>query len=141
MASPNKCMFIGNLNRDPDARYMPNGEAVTNCSIACNEVYKDKSGAKQEKVEFVNLVFYRKLAEIAAEYLKKGSQIYVEGRLQTRKWTDKEGNEKYTTEIIADQMQMLSKRTEGSSAYSFGDGEKTPSKPVEDFEFDEDLPF
>lgn len=106
MASLNKFMGIGNLTRDPEVRYMPNGEAVANLSIAINENYKDKSGNKVEKAEFVNVVMYRKLAEIAGEYLKKGSSVYIEGKLQTRKW-EKDGVTRYSTEIIADSMQML----------------------------------
>ena len=108
MASVNKFIGIGNLGRDPETRYMPNGDAVTNISIACTETWKDKqTGEKKEQTEWVRVTFYRKLAEIACQYLKKGSSIYVEGRLQTRKWTDKDGVERYTTEIIADSMQML----------------------------------
>lgn len=121
--SVNKFIGIGNLTKDPEVRYMTNGEAVANCSIACNEKFKDKNGEKQERVEFINLVFYRRLAEIAGEYLKKGSQIYIEGKLQTRKWQTKEGQDRYTTEIIVDQMQMLGgkgeqqdKRADSSSA-------------------------
>lgn len=107
MASLNKFMGIGNLTRDPEIRYLPNGEAVCNFSIACNDSWKDKNGVKQEKVEYINIVMYRKLAEIAGEYLKKGAPVYLEGRIQTRKWQDKDGSDRYTTEIIADQMQML----------------------------------
>lgn len=110
MASLNKVLLIGNLGRDPETRYMPNGEAVTNFSIATTENWKDKQGQKQEKTEWHNIVMYRRLAEIAAQYLKKGSSVYIEGRLQTRKWQDKEGVERYTTEIIADTMQMLGGR-------------------------------
>lgn len=108
MASVNKVIIVGNLGRDPETRYMPNGDAVTNISIACTESWKDKaSGEKKEVTEWVRITFYRKLAEIAAQYLKKGSSIYVEGKLQTRKWTDKDGVERYTTEVIADVMKML----------------------------------
>jgi single-strand DNA-binding protein len=111
MASVNKVIIVGNLGRDPETRYMPNGEAVTNIAVATTESWKDKnSGEKKELTEWHRITFYRKLAEIAGQYLKKGSQIYVEGRLQTRKWTDKEGAERYTTEIIADTMQMLGSR-------------------------------
>jgi single-strand DNA-binding protein len=111
MASVNKVIIVGNLGRDPETRYMPNGEAVTNIAVATTESWKDKqSGEKKELTEWHRITFYRKLAEIAGQYLKKGSQIYVEGRLQTRKWTDKDGNERYTTEIIADTMQMLGSR-------------------------------
>ena len=107
MASLNRCSFIGNLTRDPEVKFLTNGEAVANCSIAVNESWKDKNGDKQERVEFVNITFYRRLAEIAGEYLKKGALTYVEGKMQTRKWVDKEGHDRYTTEIIVDQMQML----------------------------------
>ena len=111
MASVNKVILVGNLGRDPETRYMPNGEAVTNCTIATTDTWKDKtSGYKKEATEWHRIVFYRKLAEIAGQYLKKGSQVYIEGSLKTRKWTDKEGQEKYTTEIIADTMQMLGSR-------------------------------
>ncbi|WP_034295988.1 single-stranded DNA-binding protein [Herbaspirillum sp. RV1423] len=111
MASVNKVIIVGNLGRDPETRYMPNGEAVTNVAVATTESWKDKnSGEKKELTEWHRITFYRKLAEIAGQYLKKGSQVYVEGRLQTRKWTDKDGVEKYTTEIIADTMQMLGSR-------------------------------
>lgn len=111
MASVNKVIIVGNLGRDPETRYMPNGEAVTNVAVATTESWKDKnSGEKKELTEWHRITFYRKLAEIAGQYLKKGSQVYVEGRLQTRKWTDKDGVERYTTEIIADTMQMLGGR-------------------------------
>ncbi len=110
MASVNKVILVGNLGRDPETRYMPEGGAVTNFSIATTEQWKDKSGEKQEKTEWHRITTYQRLAEIAGEYLKKGSQVYIEGRLQTRKWTDKDGVEKYTTEIIADRMQMLGSR-------------------------------
>ncbi len=111
MASVNKVIIVGNLGRDPETRYMPNGDAVTNIAVATTESWKDKNtGEKKELTEWHRITFYRKLAEIAGQYLKKGSQVYVEGRLQTRKWTDKDGVERYTTEIIADTMQMLGSR-------------------------------
>ncbi|MEO7742911.1 MAG: single-stranded DNA-binding protein [Usitatibacter sp.] len=110
MASVNKVILIGNLGRDPETRYMPDGGAITNISIATTDTWKDKAGEKQEKTEWHRVAFFGKLAEIAGEYLKKGSQVYVEGRLQTRKWQDKEGVDKYTTEIVADRMQMLGSR-------------------------------
>ncbi|HEY8606955.1 MAG TPA: single-stranded DNA-binding protein [Noviherbaspirillum sp.] len=111
MASVNKVIIVGNLGRDPETRYMPNGDAVTNVAVATTESWKDKNtGEKKELTEWHRITFYRKLAEIAGQYLKKGSQVYVEGRLQTRKWTDKDGVERYTTEIIADTMQMLGSR-------------------------------
>jgi single-strand DNA-binding protein len=119
MASVNKVILVGNLGKDPEVRYMPNGEAVCNFSIATTDSWKDKAGAKQERTEWHNIVMYRKLAEIAGEYLKKGHPVYVEGRLQTRKWQDKEGADRYTTEIIADQMQMLGGRDGGSSSTDY----------------------
>lgn len=121
MASVNKVILVGNLGRDPEVRYMPNGEAVCNFSIATTDSWKDKSGQKQERTEWHNIVMYRKLAEIAGEYLKKGRPVYVEGRLQTRKWQTKEGQDRYTTEIIADQMQMLGGRDSGGSNASYDD--------------------
>ena len=110
MASVNKVIIIGNLGRDPETRYMPDGGAITNISVATTDKWKDKNGEMQEKTEWHRVAFFGKLAEIAGEYLKKGSQVYVEGRLQTRKWQDKEGQDKYTTEIVANQMQMLGSR-------------------------------
>lgn len=115
MASVNKVILVGNLGRDPEVRYMPNGEAVANFSIATTENWKDKSGVKQEKTEWHNIVMYRRLAEIAGEYLKKGRPVYIEGRLQTRKW-EKDGVTRYTTEIIGDQMQMLGSKSDGGGA-------------------------
>lgn len=120
MASVNKVILVGNLGRDPEVRYMPNGEAVCNFSIATTENWKDKSGVKQEKTEWHNIVMYRRLAEIAGEYLKKGRSVYVEGRLQTRKW-EKDGVTRYSTEIVADQMQMLGgKGDSGTASYDAG---------------------
>jgi len=121
MASVNKVIIVGNLGRDPETRYMPNGEAVTNIAVATTESWKDKSsGEKKEITEWHRITFYRKLAEIAGQYLKKGSQVYIEGRLQTRKWTDKENIERYTTEIIADTMQMLGNRQGGGDDHEHG---------------------
>ena len=125
MASVNKVILVGRLGKDPETRYMPNGDAVTNITLATSETWKDKNGEKQEKTEWHRVTFYRKLAEIAGEYLKKGSMAYVEGRLETRKWTDKAGVEKYTTEIIANEMQMLSSR--GGSGNSFEVVDREPS--------------
>tara|TARA_B100000767_G_C19552055_1_gene445369 strand:- start:262 stop:732 length:471 start_codon:yes stop_codon:yes gene_type:complete len=111
MPSVNKVMLLGNLGRDPEVRTFPNGDSVCNFSIATSTSWKDKaSGEKKEKTEWHNIVMYRKLAEIAGEYLKKGSSIFVEGSLQTRKWQTKEGQDRYTTEIVADTMQMLGGR-------------------------------
>jgi single-strand DNA-binding protein len=114
MASVNKVILIGNLGRDPEVRYMPSGDAVANISIATTETWKDKNGEKQEKTEWHRVAIFGKTAEIAGEYLKKGSQVYIEGRLETRKWTDKEGQERTTTEVRADRMQMLGSRSGGS---------------------------
>ncbi|HEX2197884.1 MAG TPA: single-stranded DNA-binding protein [Burkholderiales bacterium] len=112
MASVNKVIVVGNLGRDPETRYMPDGAAITNVSIATSFQWTDKaSGEKKEETEWHRVVFRGKLAEVAGEYLKKGSQVYVEGRLRTRKWQDKEGQDKYTTEIMADRMQMLGSRS------------------------------
>ncbi len=116
MASVNKVMIIGNLGRDPEVRYMPDGGAIANISVATTDTWKDKSGEKQERTEWHRVAFFGKLAEIAGEYLKKGSQVYVEGSLRTRKWQDKEGKERYTTEIVADRMQMLGSRAGGSES-------------------------
>lgn len=113
--SVNKAILVGRLGKDPETRFMTNGEAVTNVSIATSENYKDKNGEKQEKTEWHNLVFYRRLAEVAGEYLKKGSQVYVEGRIQSRKYTDKAGVEKYITEIVVNEMQMLGGKSSGGS--------------------------
>ncbi|AEJ01214.1 single-strand binding protein [Nitrosomonas sp. Is79A3] len=107
MASVNKVILIGNLGKDPETRYMSNGDAITNITIATTDTWKDKNGEKQEKTEWHRVTFYRKLAEIAGEYLKKGKPVYIEGRLETRKWTDKSGVERYTTDIIANDMKML----------------------------------
>jgi single-strand DNA-binding protein len=114
MASVNKVIIIGNLGRDPETRYMPDGTAITNVNLATTEVWKDKaSGERREATEWHRVVFFGRTAEVAAQYLKKGSQIFVEGRLQTRKWQDKDGVERYTTEIRADEMKMLGGRREG----------------------------
>ncbi|MCX7164036.1 MAG: single-stranded DNA-binding protein [Betaproteobacteria bacterium] len=111
MASVNKAIIVGNLGKDPETRYMPNGEAVCNITVATSERWKDKTtGEKKEITEWHRVVFYRKLAEIAGQYLKKGSPVYIEGRIRTRKWQDKEGQDRYTTEIEANEMQMLGSR-------------------------------
>ncbi len=129
MASVNKVILVGNLGRDPEMRFMPNGEAVCNFSIATTDSWKDKSGQKQERTEWHNIVIYRKLAEIAGEYLKKGRPVYIEGRLQTRKWQTKEGQDRYTTEIIADQMQMLGGREGGGASSSYDSMDEDQSRP------------
>jgi len=154
MASVNKVILIGNLGRDPETRYMPEGGAITNISIATTEKWKDKNGEMQEKTEWHRVAFFGKLAEIAGEYLKKGSQVYVEGRLQTRKWQDKEGQDKYTTEVVANVMQMLgSRQGMGGGGDREGGGasrERTPAaaeaKPAKAGggkfdDFEDDIPF
>jgi single-strand DNA-binding protein len=149
MASLNKVTLIGNLGQDPEVRYMPNGDAVTNITLATTEVWKDKNGEKQEKTEWHRVTFYRKLAEIAGEYLKKGRQIYVEGRLETRKWTDKEGKDRYTTEIIANEMKMLGSRAgmggdsgERATPASSSASGTAPGKSGSKFDdFEDDIPF
>ena len=122
MASVNKVILIGNLGKDPETRYLPSGEAVTNITLATTESWKDKkSGEKQEHTEWHRISFFGRLAEIAGEYLKKGSPCYVEGRIRTRKWQDKEGQDRYTTEVVADRMQLLGSR--GGSGGGGGGGE------------------
>ena len=131
MASVNKVILVGNLGADPETRYMPNGDAVCNIRVATTESWKDKqSGEKKEITEWHRVVFYRKLAEIAGQYLKKGSQVYLEGRIRTRKWTDKEGQERYTTEIRGDQMTMLGSR-QGMGAPAGGGGGGYDSEPTD----------
>ena len=123
MASINKVTLIGNLARDPEVRYTPNGAAVCNVSIATTRNWKDKSsGEKVEETEWHRVVFYDRLAEIAGEYLKKGRSVYVEGRLKTRKWQDKDGKDNYTTEVVADQMQLLGGREGGGMGGAGGGG-------------------
>ena len=144
----NKVILIGNLGKDPEVRYMPSGGAVTNITIATSESWKDKqTGEQQERTEWHNVVFFNRLAEIAGEYLKKGSKIYIEGSLRTRKWQDKEGKDRYTTEIVANEMQMLDSRGSGggsstSQREDSGGGWKK-SEPVAETagEFDDDIPF
>ena len=156
MASVNKVILVGNLGKDPEVRYLPNGDAVANVTMATTESWKDKSsGEKRELTEWHRIVFYRKLAEIVGQYLKKGSAMYIEGRIRTRKWTDKEGVERYTTEIEANEMQMLGGRgntsssggeTERSSGDSSRPQESTSRAPADkkapDFsDMDDDIPF
>ena len=151
--SINKVILVGNLGRDPEVRYTPDNNAITNISVATTDRYKDKhTGEQKEITEWHRVVFFNRLAEIAGEYLKKGSQVYIEGRLRTRKWTDQSGVDKYTTEIIADQMQMLGSRSGGSGGgVAYDDGYGAPAaapaparapaakKPVDDLE--DDIPF
>jgi len=139
----NKVIIVGNLGADPDSRAMPSGNAVTNISVATSESWNDRdTGEKQEKTEWHRVVFFNRLAEIAAQYLRKGSQVYVEGKIQTRKWEDKEGNERWTTEIVANQMQMLGDRM--SNDVSNDNASSPQSSSDNDFstdEFDDDIPF
>ena len=128
MASVNKVILIGNLGKDPETRYMSNGDAVTNITLATTDTWKDKNGEKQEKTEWHRVTFYRKLAEIAGEYLKKGRSVYVEGRLENRGWTDKNGVERYTTEIIAESLQMLGSAREKVQSDRGFDQSNTPRK-------------
>ncbi len=139
----NKVIVVGNLGQDPETRYMPSGSAVTNMRIATNESWKDKqTGEQKDRTEWHNVAMFGRLAEIAAEYLRKGSQVYIEGKLRTRKWQDKDGNDRYTTEIIADEMQMLGGRS-GGGAPGMSDSPPAgapPPQPSAD-DFDDDIPF
>lgn len=151
----NKVILVGNLGADPETRYMPSGKAVTNIRIATSESWKDKqTGDQQERTEWHGIVLFDKLGEIAAEYLRKGSQVYIEGSLRTRKWQDKEGKDRYTTEIVARDMQMLGSRggAGGAAGGSSGGGEQRQTRPAAAVEerappaadeggFDDDIPF
>ncbi len=155
----NKVILVGNLGADPEVRYTPSGSAVANVSIATTDQWKDKqTGENQEKTEWHRVVFFNRLAEIVAEYLKKGRQVYVEGRLQTRKWQDQSGQDRYTTEIVANEMQMLGGREPGSSGFDQGmdqsesaaptGGQTTPKAKADApaqggayDDFDDDIPF
>lgn len=155
MASVNRVILIGNLGKDPETRYTTGGEAVTNVSLATTDKWKDKSGEKQERTEWHRLSFFGKLAEVVGEYLKKGAQIYVEGKLQTRKWQDKHGEDKYTTEIVCDRMQMLGSKpkdgqerepapagaTTGANAYRDAKEGRAPAKAGAVDDLDDDIPF
>ena len=157
MASVNKVILIGNLGRDPEVRYLPSGDAVANLNVATTEKWKDKNGEQQEQTEWHRVAFFGRQAEICGEYLRKGSQVYIEGRLQTRKWTDKDGNERYTTEIRGDRMQMLGARGGGAAEPPGRDPaarEPEPSasalppakpaggkKPANFDDLDDDIPF
>ncbi len=125
----NKVILVGNLGNDPEVRYTPAGAAVTTISLATTDSWKDKEGNKQEKTEWHRVVFFSRLAEIAGEYLKKGSQVYIEGKLRTNKWQDKDGNDRYTTEIMANEMQMLGGRGDSGSGGFGGGGQSMPSAP------------
>ena len=139
----NKVILVGNVGKDPETRYMPNGKAVTNFSIATSDGWTDKqTGDKQERTEWHNVVLFEKLAEIASQYLRKGSQVYIEGSLRTRKWQDKEGKDRYTTEIVGREMQMLGGRSGsagGGSPESSAPASSSP--PADDGGFDDDIPF
>jgi len=153
----NKVILIGNLGQDPETRYMPSGKAVTNLRIATSDSWKDKtSGEQQERTEWHSVAMFDRLAEIAAEYLRKGSQVYIEGRLRTRKWQDKEGKDRYTTEVIANEMQMLGSRGgagagagAGAAAGGYAAGGSSRAAPEPEpmpagsggGEFDDDIPF
>ena len=135
----NKVILIGSLGKDPEIRHMPNGNAVANVTIATSESWKDKSsGETQERTEWHRVVFFRRLAEVVGEYVKKGSKIYVEGRLQTRKWQDQNGQDRYTTEIVADQMQMLDSKQSKATPPS---QKASPSQQAQEPTFDDDIPF
>ena len=153
----NKVIIVGNLGGDPETRYMPSGAAVTNLTVATNESWKDKqTGEQKERTEWHKVAMFNRLAEIAAEYLRKGSQVYIEGKLRTRKWQDQNGNDRWTTEIVADEMQMLGGRggggggSFGGGGGSFGGGQQggqqggsggsAPPQPGPD-DFDDDIPF
>lgn len=155
MASVNKAILIGNLGKDPEVRYMPSGEAIANITLATTDTWKDKSGEKQERTEWHRVSFFGRQAEVVGEYLKKGSQIYVEGRIQTRKWQDKEGQDRYTTEIVADRMQMLGSKSSGggsfevvenrpaaaSSGAAAAPAKAAPAAKGSFDNFDDDIPF
>jgi len=147
----NKVIIVGNLGQDPETRYMPSGKAVTNLRVATSESWKDKqTGEQREQTEWHNIVMYDRLAEIAAEYLRKGSQVYLEGKLRTRKWQDKSGNDRYSTEVVANEMQMLGGRSGGgagtesrSEPRAATGGERPVPAPAteRDETFDDDIPF
>ena len=142
MASLNKVIIIGNLGKDPETRYAPSGDAICNITVATTETWKDKStGEKREATEWHRVAFFGKLAEIAGKYLTKGSQVYIEGRLQTRKWQDKDGQDRYTTEIRADEMKMLGGKPEGGSKpqQPAPVQNRQAAQPQQDF--DDDIPF
>ena len=137
MSDLNRVMLIGRLGADPEQRHMPNGKAVVNIRVATSETWKDRnSGERQERTEWHSIVAFDKLAEIIAEYLRKGSQVFIEGKLQTRKWQDKEGKDRYTTEIIAQSMKMLGVRPQGERSPR---QEREPERHAG--EFDDDIPF
>lgn len=141
MKGINKVIIVGTLGKDPEVKYMPNGDAVCNLSVATSESWKDKHGEKVEKTEWHRVVIFRKLAEIAGEYLIKGSKVYLEGKIATRKWQDKEGIDRYTTEVVASKLQMLDSRPsqgQGNNRPQANSGSHTAHQ--DDFD-DEDIPF
>jgi single-strand DNA-binding protein len=143
MASLNKVMLIGNLGKDPEVRYTTSGQGVASFSIATTEKYKNKSGDWEEKTEWHNIVLWGKLAEIAKDYLAKGKTVFIEGRLQTRKWQDKDGRDRYTTEIVGDRMQMLSPKGDGARAAGGRDSNE-PTAAYDDpvgYNQEDDIPF
>jgi single-strand DNA-binding protein len=143
----NKAIIVGNLGRDPEVRYSASGSAIANINVATTDSWKDRqSGERQERTEWHRVVFFNRLAEIAGEYLKKGSQVYIEGRIQTRKWEDKDGNDRWTTEIVANEMQMLGSRGSGgmqdAPAEDFGSASpRAAASSANDSDFDDDIPF
>lgn len=142
MASLNKVMLIGNLGKDPEVRFTASGQAVASFSLATSEKFKGKSGDWEERTEWHNITLWGKLAEIAGEYLSKGKTVYIEGRLQTRKWQDKSGNDRYTTDIVGDKMQMLSAKGERSGGSDASSAPKSSGANYEEPPFqDDDIPF
>jgi single-strand DNA-binding protein len=143
MASLNKVMLIGNLGKDPEVRYTAAGTAVASFSLATSEKFKNKNGEWEEKTEWHNITLWARLAEIAGEYLTKGKTVYIEGRLQTRKWQDRDGRDRYTTEIVGDKMQMLSGKGEGGGRPAGGraEGQEAPAYEEPVFNPDDDIPF
>lgn len=143
----NKVIILGNLGQDPEMKFMPNGDAVTNISVATSESWKDQQGQIQEKTEWHRIVAFRKLAEIMGKYLQKGSKIYIEGKIKTRKWQDQNGNDRYTTEIVADNMQMLDKRQDGQQQAAqqptqYNQAQQpTQRNQAQQPTFDDDIPF
>ena len=138
----NKVIIVGNLGADPDAKSMPSGKMVANFSVATTESWNDRdTGERQEKTEWHRVVFFGRIAEIADQYLKKGSQVYVEGKLQTRKWEDRDGNERWTTEIVGSQLEMLGDRMGSGSSQSNNMDQSTSKSNFSDDEFDDDIPF
>ena len=136
----NKCIFIGNLARDPETKSMPSGDALTNITVACGDSYKNKAGEIVDNTEFVRVVMFKRLAEIAGQYLKKGSKVYIEGRLQTRKWQAQDGTDRYSTEIVANDLQMLDSKP-GDYQQQSGQAPKGNNAPKNMDAWDDDIPF